>query len=140
MEPSIDPFLTNDIPGIGGQIRATPEDFQVEERPLYLPCGEGEHLYVRITKRGLSTPDLVRRLSSTLGVRAQGIDSRVVVLVGDAELDEGSNHEAIEFAAAMGLDSLTAVVIALVMEAIQNTLSVVMASSLPRSRLPAAPW
>jgi tRNA pseudouridine13 synthase len=73
VEPSIEPFLTNDIPGIGGQIRATPEDFQVEERPLYLPCGEGEHLYVKITKRGLSTPDLVRRLSSTLGVKAQAI-------------------------------------------------------------------
>ena len=67
------PFLTSGIPGIGGQIRATPEDFQVEERPLYLPCGEGEHLYVKITKRGFSTPDLVRRLSTTLGVKAQAI-------------------------------------------------------------------
>jgi transketolase len=35
----------------------------------------------------------------------------VVVLVGDAELDEGSNHEAIELAAALGLDALTVVVI-----------------------------
>jgi tRNA pseudouridine13 synthase len=70
---SIDPFLTRTIPGLGGQIRTTPEDFQVEERPLYLPCGEGEHLYVRITKRGLSTPDLVRRLSSSLGIKAQAI-------------------------------------------------------------------
>src|SRR5512139_838379 len=33
-----------------------------------------------------------------LGLMRQGIDSRVVVLVGDAELDEGSNHEAIELA------------------------------------------
>ena len=73
MEPSIEPFLTHDIPGIGGQIRATPEDFQVEERPLYLPCGEGEHLYVKITKRGLSTPDLVRMISTTVGLKAQGI-------------------------------------------------------------------
>jgi tRNA pseudouridine13 synthase len=69
----IDPYLTGNLPGIGGQIRTVPEDFQVEERPLYLPCGEGEHLYVTITKRGLSTPDLVRRLSSTLGVKAQAI-------------------------------------------------------------------
>ena len=46
-----------------------------------------------------------------LGLRAQGIDSRVVVLVGDAELDEGSNHEALELAAALGLDSLTVVVV-----------------------------
>ncbi len=70
---AIDPFLTSNIPGIGGQIRAAPEDFQVEERPLYLPCGEGEHLYVAMTKRNLSTPDLVRRLSSSLGIKAQAI-------------------------------------------------------------------
>ena len=73
MTPSIDPFLTSEIPGIGGHIRAAPEDFQVEERPLYLPCGDGEHLYVKITKRGLSTPDLVRRLSSSLGIKLQAI-------------------------------------------------------------------
>lgn len=73
MTPSTDPFLTNDLPGIGGRIRTVPEDFHVEERPLYLPCGEGEHLYVTITKRGLSTPDLVRQLSSSLGIKAQAI-------------------------------------------------------------------
>jgi tRNA pseudouridine13 synthase len=70
---SIQPYLTSGIPGIGGQIRTTPEDFQVEERPLYLPCGEGEHLYIKLTKRLLSTPDLVRRLSSALGVKTQAI-------------------------------------------------------------------
>jgi tRNA pseudouridine13 synthase len=72
MQP-VDPFLTSTIPGIGGRIRTAPEDFHVEERPLYLPCGEGEHLYVTITKRGLSTPDLVRRLSSSLGIKARAI-------------------------------------------------------------------
>jgi transketolase len=47
-----------------------------------------------------------------LGLRAQDIaDSRVVVLVGDAELDEGTNHEAIAYAGATGLDNLTAVVV-----------------------------
>src|SRR4051795_13566976 len=50
-------------------------------------------------------------VGTALGLRAQGIDSRVVVLVGDAELDEGSNHEALELAAALGLDGLTVVVI-----------------------------
>ncbi|TKS58958.1 MAG: tRNA pseudouridine(13) synthase TruD [Nitrospira sp.] len=73
MTEPIEPFLTSAIPGIGGRIRTTPEDFQVDERPLYLPCGEGEHLYVKITKRGLSTTDLIRRLSSMLGVKAQAI-------------------------------------------------------------------
>jgi transketolase len=47
-----------------------------------------------------------------LGLRAQGILApRVYVLLGDAELDEGSNHEAIAYAGATGLDSLTAIVI-----------------------------
>ncbi len=46
-----------------------------------------------------------------LGLRAQGFTStRTVVLLGDAELDEGSNHEAIAYAAAVGLP-LTAIVI-----------------------------
>ena len=71
--PIQDPFLTNHFPGIGGQIRTVPEDFQVDERPLYLPCGEGEHLYLTITKRGLSTPDLVRRLASLFGIKAQAV-------------------------------------------------------------------
>ena len=50
-------------------------------------------------------------VGTALGLRAQGIGSRVVVLVGDAELDEGSNHEALELAAALSLDALTEVVI-----------------------------
>jgi tRNA pseudouridine13 synthase len=67
------PYLTVAVPGIGGRIRSEPEDFQVDERPLYLPCGNGEHLYIRVTKRLLSTPDLIRRISSTVGVKVQGI-------------------------------------------------------------------
>jgi len=46
-----------------------------------------------------------------LGLRAQGRPSRVVVLVGDAELDEGSNAEALALAAALGLSALTVVVV-----------------------------
>lgn len=45
------------------------------------------------------------------GLRAQGRTSRTVVLVGDAELDEGSNHEAIVVAPAAKLDRLTVVVV-----------------------------
>ncbi len=67
------PYLTSAVPGIGGRMRVEPEDFQVEEKPLYLPCGEGEHLYIKVTKRLLSTPDLVRRISSTVGGKARGI-------------------------------------------------------------------
>ncbi len=47
-----------------------------------------------------------------LGLRAQGrTGPRVVVLVGDAELDEGTNEEAIVMAARLGLDRLTVVVV-----------------------------
>ncbi|MET1076170.1 MAG: thiamine pyrophosphate-dependent enzyme [Umezawaea sp.] len=46
-----------------------------------------------------------------LGLGLQGGDQRVVVLVGDAELDEGSNHEAIALAGRLGVERLTAVVV-----------------------------
>lgn len=58
------------------------------------------------------------RLNGTLlavpavGLRLTGRPNpRVVVLVGDAELEEGSNVEAIQFAGRVGLDRLTTVVI-----------------------------
>ena len=51
-------------------------------------------------------------VGTALGLRTQGLDGpRVYVLVGDAELDEGSNHEAIAFAGATGIDNLHAVVV-----------------------------
>jgi transketolase len=51
-------------------------------------------------------------VGTALGLRARGLpEPRVFVLVGDAELDEGSNHEAIAFAGAIGLDRLNAVVV-----------------------------
>lgn len=45
------------------------------------------------------------------GLQIQDNPARVVVLVGDAELDEGSNWEAIRYAGAVGLGNLTTVVI-----------------------------
>jgi transketolase len=50
-------------------------------------------------------------VGTVLGLRAQGyLSTKVFVLLGDAELDEGSNHEAIAYAAATRLP-LTAIVI-----------------------------
>jgi transketolase len=46
-----------------------------------------------------------------LGLRAKGRTARVFVLIGDGELDEGSNHEAIALAGRLGLDRLTAIVL-----------------------------
>jgi transketolase len=50
-------------------------------------------------------------VGTALGLRAQGLTSRVVCLVGDAELDEGTNAEAIAFAGAVALDRLTVVAV-----------------------------
>lgn len=51
-------------------------------------------------------------VGSVLGLRAQGLtDPRVWVLIGDAELDEGSNHEALAYAGPAGLEQLHTLVI-----------------------------
>ena len=50
-------------------------------------------------------------VGTALALRARGSRAHVYVLVGDAELDEGSNDEAIAFAGAIGLDNLTVVAI-----------------------------
>lgn len=44
-------YLTKDLSGIGGRIKARPEDFEVEEVGAYEPGGEGTHLYLWIEKR-----------------------------------------------------------------------------------------
>jgi transketolase len=46
-----------------------------------------------------------------LGLRARHSTARVFCLVGDAELDEGSNHEAIAFAGRAQLDNLVCVAV-----------------------------
>lgn len=51
-------------------------------------------------------------VGTALGLRAQGLDDPAVwVLIGDAELDEGSNHEALAYAGSAGLERLHTVVI-----------------------------
>lgn len=61
-------YLTADLPGTGGTIKETPEDFLVAEIPLYLPCGEGEHTFAEIEKRGITTLEALRRLAKALGI------------------------------------------------------------------------
>ena len=39
------PFLTTELPGVGGRIRQACEDFRVEEIPLYPASGEGPTLW-----------------------------------------------------------------------------------------------
>jgi tRNA pseudouridine13 synthase len=62
------PYLTPDLPGIGGVIKTQPEDFLVTEVPLYAPAGRGEHTYFEIEKCDLSTIEALERLHAELGV------------------------------------------------------------------------
>ncbi len=54
-----------------GTIKATPEDFVVEEIPAYAPSGDGEHVYVRFTKRGLTTDVAVRAIAAAIGASSR---------------------------------------------------------------------
>ena len=56
-------YLTDDVPGVGGRIKDQLEDFVVEEVPLYLPVGEGEHVYFLIEKSDLSTYEAIEQLA-----------------------------------------------------------------------------
>ncbi|MDX9723585.1 MAG: tRNA pseudouridine(13) synthase TruD [Myxococcota bacterium] len=49
------------------------DDFVVRELPAYLPCGQGEHVYVHVYKRQLTTMQVVNRLASAFGVRGRNI-------------------------------------------------------------------
>ncbi|MFE9421716.1 thiamine pyrophosphate-dependent enzyme [Kitasatospora sp. NPDC006697] len=50
-------------------------------------------------------------VGTALGLRAQGDSAAVWTLIGDAEFDEGSNHEALAYAGAVGLENLHVIVI-----------------------------
>jgi len=59
-------WLTEGLPGTGGRYKQIPDDFCVEELPLYPCSGCGEHLYLWIEKEGISTRDLLGQLSRGL--------------------------------------------------------------------------
>ncbi|MCO6436044.1 MAG: tRNA pseudouridine(13) synthase TruD [Phycisphaerae bacterium] len=61
------PFLTAELPGIGGRTKRFNEDFLVEEIPLYLASGEGTHVYFTIEKGGMTTPAAIERIARALG-------------------------------------------------------------------------
>lgn len=62
------PYLTADLPGTGGVIKDSPDDFIVSEIPAYEPCGSGEHIYLSIEKRGITSLDAISRIARALKV------------------------------------------------------------------------
>ena len=67
------PFVTAGLPGSGGTLKETPEDFRVDEIPAYPPSGEGPHLWLQVEKRGRTTRDVVREAARLLGVQERDV-------------------------------------------------------------------
>ena len=67
------PYLTRDIPGIGGVLKQRVEDFFVQEVPLYEPSGEGEHVYCEIQKVGIPTFEAIDRIARALNISGRNI-------------------------------------------------------------------
>lgn len=61
------PHLTASIAPIEATFRATWEDFEVEEVPAYAPSGTGEHVFVFIEKKGITTQHAVQTLCERVG-------------------------------------------------------------------------
>lgn len=57
----------------GPRIRETPEDFVVDEVPLYPPSGSGEHTFLRVEKRLRTTEEVARALARAAGVRPRDV-------------------------------------------------------------------
>ncbi len=62
-----------ELPPIGGSVGPEPEDFRVDEVPLYAASGKGEHQYLHIEKRLLTTPELTRRVARALNINDRDI-------------------------------------------------------------------
>jgi len=69
LSPRTLPLLTPDLPGTGGIVRLSEEDFRVEELPLYPASGQGDHLYVTVEKAGRTTHEVASELAAALGVK-----------------------------------------------------------------------
>ena len=67
------PFLTREVTPIPGVIKDDPDDFFVEEIPLYEASGQGTHIYIQIEKRQLTTIQAVRELARALNVKAMNV-------------------------------------------------------------------
>jgi len=68
MKPHDPPFWTADLEPPGGSIGPELDDFAVEEIPAYAPSGSGEHRYVRLEKRGMTTRDAALAIARAAGV------------------------------------------------------------------------
>jgi len=58
---------------LSGRLKEQPEDFVVEEVPLYEPSGEGEHLYLWIEKTDFTASQLASHIGQSISIRPREI-------------------------------------------------------------------
>ncbi len=125
-------WYASDAEGIGGRLRATPEDFRVSEvetvdaAPVDSDPGDYAHALIRATLRGWDTNDFAARLSDALGMSReriswagtkdkhavttqlfslQGVSAQEVPEVNDAEIEVvGRLGRALQFGDLAGND------------------------------------
>lgn len=78
MTPSADVWPPNwchvaSVPAVTGEYRQRPEDFQVEEQFDFAPEGHGEHWWLWLEKRGMTTPDLARLLARAVDIPVRDV-------------------------------------------------------------------
>ena len=105
------PYITENIPGIGGRIRETPEDFIVEEIPAYEPNGTGEHLFINLTRRGMNTRYLKDKIASLFEIKKDeisyaGLKDRHAVATQTFSIFFGYNKPAVDDVIDIIADSL----------------------------------
>ena len=71
-EVGMDVFFTK-MPGVGGRIKAEPEDFVVEEISAPPPPGDGKYTIARVKTRGWETNALIKKISSKLRIPERSI-------------------------------------------------------------------
>lgn len=107
------PFLTAALPGTGGTIKESCDDFRVEEIPSYLPCGSGDHVYLTVEKRGITTLEAIRRIARHLNVPERDIGyAGMKDAVGITSQTLSIEHIKTETVAGLELDGLKAVSVA----------------------------
>lgn len=71
--PHTPPVAYPEFEPSSGHVGPEPEDFQVDEVPLYELSGQGEHQYLLVQKRLLTTPELVRRVARAARVQDRDV-------------------------------------------------------------------
>jgi len=93
-------------PPLRGRLRAVPEDFEVDECLGFTPDGQGEHLFLRIEKRGANTEWVARQLAVALRVAPMAVsfsglkDRHAVTQLSKLRLLEAQAWMAVEAAMA----------------------------------------